>query len=618
MTAAQQLQQARDCLRQGNPALAEILCNQVLKQAPGHAEASGLLGLLRAQAGRLDEAAELLAQACRTDPGTPSHHFNLGLVHQQRNHHAEALAAFDAALQLSPHAVQAHHLRGLSLKHLGRFEEAVRAYDQAIAQQPAFVAALNNRATALRHLGQYGQAIEGYQQALQHQAGLPEIWSNLGLALAGDHQHAQALAAFERARALGDASPVTLMNMGVVLNELHRPAEALPLLEAAATALPDDANAQLNLGNALAGLDRAHEALARFQRALALNPDGDADAALNIANTLRDTEHCEDALPWYDRALAQGAATELVRWNRALCLLSMGDFRQGWRDYEARGELPSLGNGPRHFAQPLWRGEPVNGQTVLLHAEQGLGDTLQFCRYARRVAERGARVVLEVQPPLLQVLASLEGVAQLVGQGQALPPFDWHCPLMSLPLALGTELDSIPQAVPYLSADPQLVAHWRDALPQPGRKLQVGVAWAGNPDNWIDRRRSIPFDRFRAALPDCADYWSLQKTTPAPQGPGVEVLSFDRTEFAHTAAQIMALDLVVTVDTSIAHLAGALGRPVWILLPRPAEMRWLRDRNDSPWYPTARLFRQHTLGQWEGVLAEVAEALALQAAEARG
>ena len=608
MNSAGQLQQARDCLRQGNSVLAEVLCREVLLRLPGHGEASGLLGLMRAQAGKLDEATELLTQACRAEPGSAPHHFNLGLVHQQAQQYVQALAAFDAALSINPTAAQVHHLRGLTLKNLNRLEDALQAYDQAIAGQPAFVAALNNKATVLRHLERHGEAVDCYRQALEHSPNHPDIWANLGMALSGAHQPSQALQAFERARALGDYTPMTQMNIGVMLNELHRPSEALVFLTEAVQAMPQDASARLNLGNALAGLDRMDEALGHFYRVIEHNAQ-DADAALNIANALRDTERCHEAVDWYQRALDNGAPEVLVRWNRSLCLLSQGDYAAGLRDYEARRELPALGNPPRSFSRPQWGGEPVAGKTILLHAEQGFGDTIQFCRYAQLVSALGARVVLEVQPPLLALLTHLEGVHTLVARGQALPDFDLHCPLMSLPLALGTLVKTIPASSSYLHADPELVAHWRNVLHRPGR-LQVGVAWAGNPDNWNDRRRSIPFEQFRAALPDCADFWSLQKETPQTQGPGTQVSTFERTEFIHTAAQIMALDLVVTVDTSLAHLAGALGRSVWILLPRPADMRWLLDRQDSPWYPSARLFRQHRQGHWEGVLKEVAEGIA--------
>lgn len=609
MNAAGKLQQARDCLRQGNALLAEVLCRDVLRQIPAHADANALLGLMLAQAGKLDEAAELLAHACQTEPGTASHHFNLGLVYQQSQRHADALAAFDATLAINPEAAQAHHLRGLALKNLDRLDEALQAYDQAIARQPAFAAALNNRATALRRLGRYGEAADGYRKALEYSPQHPEIWSNLGLTLSGQHQPEEALDAFERARALGDQTPVTLMNIGVMLNEMHRPADALAFLQDAVNAMPHDASARLNLGNALAGLDRLDEALVHFYHVLEHHAADDADAALNIANALRDTERCNEAVDWYQRALDYGAPADLVRWNRSLCLLSLGNYQEGWRDYEARRQLPTLGNSPRNFSEPQWQGEPVDGKTVLLHAEQGFGDTIQFCRYASLVAALGARVVLEVQPALLELLTHLGGVTQLVVRGQPLPPFDFHCPLMSLPLALKTQVETIPAATPYLQADPALTAKLRDKLRNLGR-LQVGVAWAGNPDNWNDRRRSIPFEKFRAALPNSVDFWSLQKVTPQAQGEGTVVRTFDRTEFPHTAAQIMALDLVVTVDTSLAHLAGALGRPVWILLPRPADMRWLLERDDSPWYPSARLFRQHQQGQWDGVLQDVAERIA--------
>lgn len=569
------------------------------------------LGLLEAQQGRLDEAAALFARASIADAANPAPSFNLGLVRQQQGRHAEALAAFDAVLGLSPQAAPAHHARGLALKNLQRLDEALAAYDAALALQPGFAAALNNRAAVLLRLGRADDAIASYRLALEAAPRHAGIWANLGAALHEARRHEEAFAAFMQAREHGDSSAVTLMNAGVSLNALHRHAQALALLQEALKQAPGDLDVRLNLGNALAGLDRWGDARAQFELVLRERP-GDADAALNLANTLRDSSETGAevrlALPWYERALENGASPASVRWNRALCLLSLGEFEAGWVDYEERLHDTALNNPAREPGARRWRGEPVAGATVLLHAEQGLGDTLQFCRYARLVAARGARVVLEVQAPLKALLTGLDGVDHVVARGEPLPQVDWHCPLMSLPQVLGTTRETIPGSVPYLQADPVLVARWRGVLAGCGRP-QVGVAWSGSAGYWNDHRRSIAFETFRAALPSGIDYWSLQKDTPASIGPGQPVRRFDETAFTHTAAQIMALDLVVTVDTSIGHLAGALGRPVWILLSQPADMRWMLEREDSPWYASARLLRQHGGGGWSPVLARLAHAL---------
>ena len=563
-------------------------------------------GLQEARQGRMDAAAALLARAADAAPDDPAPRFNLGLVCQEQARHAQALDAFDAVLRLQPQAAQAHHARGLALKHLGRLDEALAAYDRALALQPGVALVANNRATVLRHLGRLDEAVAGYRAALAASPQHAGIWANLGATLHEARHHEQAFDAFMRARECGDASAVTLMNAGVALNELHRHAQALPLLQDAARLAPGEPDVLLNLGNALAGLDRWPEARAQFQAVLRARPD-DPDAALNFANALRDggdPAEARQALPWYSRALDHGAEAAAVRWNRALCLLTLGDYEAGWRDYEERQQASALNNAPRDPGVPRWQGEPAAGRAILLHAEQGLGDTLQFCRYARLVADRGLRVVLEVQPPLKALLAGLPGVGSLVARGEPLPPVDLHCPLMSLPHVLGTTLDTVPAQGPYLHADPALVAHWRSVLSGRGRP-QIGVAWSGSAGYWNDHRRSIAFQTFRAALPPGADYWSLQKETPASDGPGEPIRSFDDTRFVHTAAQIMALDLVVTVDTAIGHLAGALGRPYWLLLSRPADMRWLLQREDSPWYPTARLLRQSHEGGWPPVLARL-------------
>lgn len=569
------------------------------------------LGLLEAQKGRLDEAAALFARAGAADAANPAPAYNLGLVRQQQGRHVEALAAFDLVLRLSPHAAAAHHARGLALKNLQRLDEALAAYDAALALQPNFAAALNNRAAALLRLRRFDDAIASYRSALAASPRHVGIWANLGAALHVASRHEEAFAAFMRAREFGDGSAVTLMNAGVALNAQHHYSRALPLLQQALRQAPDDLDVRLNLGNALAGLNRWIDARAQFEAVLRQRPD-DGDAALNLANSLRDSGEREAevqlALPWYERALEGGANPATVRWNRALCLLSLGDFKAGWRDYEERLNATALNNPVREPGAQRWRGEPVAGATVLLYAEQGLGDTLQFCRYAQLVAARGARVVLEVQSPLKALLQGLEGVDQVIAPGDPLPHIDWHCPLMSLPYLLETSRHNIPGSVPYLVADPALVTRWKGMLSGRGRP-QVGVAWSGNADNWNDHRRSIPFDTFRAALPPGIDYWSLQKDTPSGSGPGELVRCFDETTFTHTAAQIIALDLVVTVDTSICHLAGALGRPVWILLPQPADMRWMLEREDTPWYPSARLLRQQGGGGWPPVLERLARHL---------
>ncbi|AEG94334.1 tetratricopeptide repeat protein [Ramlibacter tataouinensis] len=560
--------------RAGHLPQAETLCRGHLAQAPQDAAGLALLGLLVAQRGALDEGARLLQDAVQRAPAQPMYRFQLGLVHQQAGSDAQALAAFDGTLAAGLKAPAVHNARGLALKNLGRLEEAVAAYDAALAQDARFLPALNNRGVALHALGRFEEALPALQQAV----------------------------------ALG-ASAQGRVNLAITLNQLHRHAEAEALLRQVLKAQPQDADARLNLGTAVAEQGRRDEALEHFRAVLAQRP-GQPEVLMNIANTLRDQGRHEQALQVYDQALALQPVRADLRFNRSLSLLAAGRLREGWADYEARWQAERLGKRQRGFAQPQWRGKGVAGRTVLVHAEQGLGDTLQFCRYVPLLAQQGARVVLEVQPLLHGLLRSLPGVAQLLREGEPLPAFDLHCPMMSLPLAFGTTMEGIPASVPYLQPDAALVERWRRHLAGRGRP-QIGVAWSGNPANWNDHRRSVALERFRAALPTGADYWSLKHDMPALADDGLTPLHrFPETGFEHMAAQACALDGVISICTAVAHLAGALGRPTAVLLSRPADWRWFEEREDNPWYPTARLLRQRTSGDWDSVFARLPEALA--------
>jgi hypothetical protein len=342
----------------------------------------------------------------------------------------------------------------------------------------------------------------------------------------------------------------------------------------------------------------------------------------NLGSLLDQLGQPQQALDNYERAIALDPSCALAYWNRSLIYLRQGDYARGWHDYEWRwqAETLDLSKKRRDFPQPVWTGHgSLQGKTILLHAEQGFGDVLQFCRYAPLVAQRGAKVLLEVKAPLAALLGSLDGVAQIVIKDEPLPPFDYHIPLMSLPLAFGTTLESIPAASPYLSADPAKAAAWTAQLAG-GRpaasstRPRVGIVWAGNPEHLNDHNRSIALSRFARLFDAPCEFISLQKQLSATDQALLDTLPVRQVadqlhDFSDTAALIAALDLVITVDTSVAHLAGALGKKVWILLQAPFEWRWLEQGQTSPWYPSATLFRQPQPGDWDSVLAEVAQRL---------
>jgi hypothetical protein len=400
----------------------------------------------------------------------------------------------------------------------------------------------------------------------------------------------------------------------VILYQRDRLDEALPLLERAAAAVPGEPEFQNNLGLALAAADRNDEAIAAYRRALALKPDH-AVAWNNLGLALQASNRLPEAVTAYREALAAAPDFAQAHWNLSLALLAHGEFAEGWREYEWRLRTAELVQCERTWAGPRWDAVARAGQTLLVTAEQGLGDMLQFIRLAQPLAQRGVRVLVSGQRPLLRLLSSAAGVTQVFGPGDVLPAYDAHVPVLSLAGALGVDSATIPAAVPYLRADVTLRAEVAAALAPHRGKLRVGVAWKGSRHNANDRRRSIPLHALTPlfAVPGIA-FFSLhrddeEQDLEAVSAAGALVRLPARNEFDSTAALIAELDLVISVDTSLAHLAGALAQPAWILLPFAPDWRWQLARTDSPWYPTARLFRQPRSGDWDAVVRDVAAAL---------
>ncbi|MFO1316090.1 MAG: tetratricopeptide repeat protein [Burkholderiales bacterium] len=403
--------------------------------------------------------------------------------------------------------------------------------------------------------------------------------------------------------------------LGVVLYQRQRLAEALPLLAQAVARVPDEPEFHSNLGLALAAAQRDAEAIAAYGRALALKPDH-AGALSNLGLALQATGDVDGAIAAYRRGLAIAPDVPQLHWNLALALLLRGDYAEGWREYEWRLRTPETAAQLRAYAGPAWSGEAQPGQTVLLHAEQGLGDALMNLRFARHVAERGARVVVAVPAVLQRLAATAPGVAATCAVGGPLPAYDAHASLMSLPGVLGVTPRTVAVPVPYLRTDDALRGTAREEVARAGGTLNVGIAWSGAPDNTLNARRSFALREAATMLAVPGVRWfSLKREgealTPDDAAATARLVQLPmRNDFDGLAALVDALDLVVSVDTSLAHLAGALGKPVWVLLSRVPDWRWFLDRPDSPWYPTARLFRQRRHGDWSQPLAEVADALA--------
>ena len=576
-------------------------------------------GIALHRAGQLAEAERIYAEVLRQDPADWRVHLNLGGARLALRRPREALASFEAALALQADCVEAHHGRGMGLLQLGRPEEALASLDAALALAGESAELMNSRGNALRRLQRLPEALSSYERALALEPQLAVAHNNRGLALQALGRLAEAAASYQRALTLEPRLAEACNNLGTVQCELGEAAAAIASGRRALELQPGMRGVHGNLGNALRDLQRPAEALVEYEQALLEGPDLAVNHC-NRGNALLDLKRLGEAVESYDRAIALDPHYAQAYFNKSVCLLLGGDFAQGLPLYESRKRLKDASAPP--LAIPIWDGaQDLAGRRLLLDAEQALGDTLQFCRYARLAQQRGARVVLRVQPPLRALLATLGADVRVIGLDDEPGDCHYQCALLSLPLAFRTTLPEIPAAVPYLAADPRRVAHWRERLGTGGFK--VGIAWQGSRQR-IDVGRSVPLAMF-GALADVAGVRliSLQKGAGAEQPtrelsaipielPGEE---FDAgpQAFLDSAALMQNLDLVITCDTALAHLAGALARPVWVALKLVPDWRWLLDRADSPWYPTMRLFRQSRPGDWEGVFAAIHAELARRA-----
>ena len=543
---------------------------------------------------------------------------------QQNAAYAEAEELYREILVLRPRHFDAIQLLGALALQSGRLEEGIALLKQALAINGMQAPIHSNLAYACNALHRYKEGLASANRALALRADFVDALNNRGNALAGLEQPPEALASFERALTLQSGVAQGWSNRACVLRDLGRPADALASCDQAIALQPNYADAWSNRANALSDLNRPADAQLSYQRAIELAP-ALSDAWNNLGLTLVDLNQHAQALLSYEHALTLSPGFAEAHWNESLCLLQMGRLTEGWQKYEWRWERSRIKASKRPFAQPLWLGDfPIAGKTILLHAEQGLGDTLQFCRYAAMVTALGARVVLEVPSELMRLLSSLEGVAELIEQGQPLPPFDCHCPLLSLPLAFKTDVATIPASTPYLQPDPQAAQRWAERIGNDAPSaLKVGLVWAGGNRPHVaelrknDARRSITLEALRPLfdVPQ-VQFYSLQKGPAAlqlAQTPdlGSRIIDYteELTDFADTAALVTHLDLVISVDTAVAHLTGAMNKPVWILNRLDTCWRWMLERQDSPWYPSAQLFRQPALGDWHSVISSVREAL---------
>jgi tetratricopeptide (TPR) repeat protein len=566
-----------------DPVRARQLLGQVLDAETDDVAALAFQGAIRLNLGQPDAALTRFDRALALEHAPAEmlldRAFALGMLHRFE----EAVLSCEQALSMVPDNAEAHFLHAELLSQLGRPADVLASLDRVLALQPDLLQALKNRGAISLMLGRCEAALADFDRILVQEPRNPDIWSDRGQALCSLFRFGEALESLDRALAIDPRSVKALHNRGIVLWNLDRFEEALDSYDRALRMAPDVPQIQTSRANALAALGRLEDAMAVHDAIAARLPD-----------------------------FAQG------RWNRAQCMLQLGRWKDGFAEFEWRKRQPESAWRFPERSRPEWLGkDDLSGKTLLIRAEQGLGDTLQFVRYGALAQTRGAKVIMAVQPGLKRLLRNgFGGADAVIGLDEPEPPHDFQAAMMSLALAFGTEVENVPATVPYIKAEESLSAAWRGKLG--ARGFKIGIAWHGS---LYSGGRSFPL----AALADIAKLagvrlFSLQKGAGSEQlgqlPPGVRVEelgpTYEAGDFAETAAAIAALDLVITCDTAIAHLAGALGRPTWIALKHAAEWRWLVGRDDSPWYPSLRLFRQPVAGDWQSVFAAMARTLAVR------
>ena len=533
-----------------------------------------------------------------------------GVAHHQNGRLAEADLLYKKVRKTEPNNVVAIMLSGVLTFQLGQFELSLNLLSRAISLNPDYAEALNNRGNVLTEIKRFDEAMADYDKAISLKPDYVEAINNRGNVFKEIKRFDEAMADYDKAISLKPDYAEALNNRGNVFKEIKRFDEAMADYDKAISLNPDYAEGLNNRGTALLELKRFDEAMADYDKAIPLKP-GFVEALNNRGSALLELKRFDEAMADYDKAISLKPDYAEAHWNKSLQLLLRGEFASGWELYEWRWKRTQLSSPIREFEQPLWLGkEDLHGKTILLHWEQGLGDTIQFSRYVQEVANLGCKTILEVQKHLFELMKGIEGVDELIPNGADLPPFDFYCPLMSLPLALGTTLETIPSPISYIKSTDDKLAKWSDRL-RPKSKPRVGIVWSGSSVHKNDHNRSIALEQILGAVPEGYHLVSLQKEVREndldvlEQSKQIQHFGAELDDFTDTAALCELMDVIVSVDTSVAHLAGAMGKPVNLLLPYDPDFRWLLNRGDSPWYPSITLFRQGPERLWEPVLMEI-------------
>jgi tetratricopeptide (TPR) repeat protein len=557
---------------------AENICKDILRNQPNNANALHLLGIIYYQCTNYEAAITQLKKALEYNPDDADVYFNLGNAFVDSNQFENAITCYQNALRLGPNIFEAYMNLGNAFMAKGQIDSAVSVYRKAINLNPRLIDIYDSLAAALRIKEQFDEAISYYQKALQIDSRSWKIYCNLGDTFQEKGQFDEAISYYQKALQVDPHSSDIYNSLGIVFHNKRDYDKAITYYEKCLELNPTFSTATCNMGKALHKKGQLNEAITYFQKTLQLEP------------------YLTDA-----------------HWNMSLALLTAGNYKQGWKEYEWRAKLKDYYQ--RRFPEPLWNGFDIKGRTILLHTEQGFGDNIMFIRYATLIERLGAKVVVECQKELKLLFRNADGITQSIARGEQLPDFDVHCPLLSMPLILGSTLETIPATTPYIRIDSVLLKRWRDKICHDSSKLKIGLAWASGIGD-LSQAKSFPLDTLSPlGQHGGIAFYSLQKGRGAEEAkhPPADMHLIDYTaeieSFSDTAALIEQLDLVISVDTAVAHLAGALGKPIWTLLPTEPIWQWMLNREDTPWYPTMRLFRQPSPGDWESVIAKVKDEL---------
>ncbi len=623
----------------GNLAAAATFYLEGLDKQPEHTDTIFLAGTLHLQQGNFDAATVFLKKAIALKPDYAEAHNNLGAAQQSQGKFEEAIDNYRLAIRLKPDDAEVYKNLGNALREKGELDEAIVSYRKATVLNPDDAEAYNDLGAALQKSGKFDEAMENHRQSIRLRPDYAKAHNNLGTALKEQDKLDEAIAIYRHALSLKPDYAEANNNLGIVLYEQGKLKEAIANYDRAIALKPDYAEAHNNLGNVLKKQGKLDEAIAIYRHALSLKPDY-AATHNNLGGALHEQGKLDEAIVSYDRAISLKPDYAEAHMNKSFTLLLTENFEKGWQEYEWR--LRTKNHSSPTLRQPEWDGTPLNGRSILVHAEQGLGDTIQFVRYLPMVRARGGYVIFKCPPVLFRLLRNCKGFDEIIEQipaNESAVQFDVYIPLLSLPGIFGTRPDTIPSDTPYIPVNSNLVSQWKLKLGN-NDDYKIGIVWAGNPKHKDDRKRSCSLADFAplANIPGLV-FYSLQKepaSTEAcnpPENMKLINLENELNDFADTAAVIANLDLVISVDTAVAHLAGGLGKPVWNLLHLVPDWRWMLKRDDSPWYPRPRqnaiglanglaagaatfagragmrLFRQTRFNDWAGVFEQVKKAL---------